>query len=62
MNIDFNHIQANYNHQRSSQGISCYPESEYYSSPPEESKESLSFLLERVNYKVMVLDITVDMA
>ena len=50
--IDFNHLQANHHHKNPSQEVSCY-QSEYYSSPPEESKESLSFLLERVNYKIM---------
>ena len=54
MNNDINcgnYMQADCNHQNPSGGVSHY-ELEYYSASPEDSKESLSFLLERVNPKI----------
>ena len=49
MNIDSNQLQANHNHESDpSEGVSCYKLD--YSTPHEDSKESLSFLLEKVNF------------
>ena len=47
MNNDTNQLQANNNRQNPSGGISC-SQLEYYHSSPEDSKECLSSLLERV--------------
>ena len=52
MNNDTNQLQASSNHQNPSGGISC-SQLEYYYSSPEDSKECLSSLLERVNHKLL---------